>query len=93
MEDRYWLGRKRAAMAMARNASTAESRLIHYELAGRYSIQDDKRLPIVSAAAAAAATRPPVETMRPVAPPPQPLAPLLPASRPGRALSHPAAKE
>jgi hypothetical protein len=39
MGQEYWIGRKRAAMAMARNASTAESRLIHYELAGRYSIR------------------------------------------------------
>ena len=39
MEKSYWIGRKRAAMAMAREASTAESRLAHYELAGRYSIK------------------------------------------------------
>jgi hypothetical protein len=39
MEKKYWLGRKRAAMAMARGAATAETRLIHYELAGRYSIK------------------------------------------------------
>jgi len=39
MEKRYWLGRMRAAMKMARGASTAESRLIHYDMAGRYSIK------------------------------------------------------
>ena len=39
MEKTYWLGRKRAAMAMARNAACSEARLIHYELAGRYSIK------------------------------------------------------
>jgi hypothetical protein len=39
MEKRYWIGRKRAAMAMARAASTAEARLIHYDLAGRYSVK------------------------------------------------------
>lgn len=39
MEKTYWLRRKRAAMAMARAAGTSESRLIHYELAGRYSIR------------------------------------------------------
>ena len=39
MEKTYWIGRKRDAMAMARGAATAESRLIHYELAGRYSIR------------------------------------------------------
>ena len=35
----YWLERKRAAMAMAREAKTGETRLIHYEMAGRYSIK------------------------------------------------------
>ena len=39
MERTYWLGRMRAAMRMARRASTSESRLIHYDLAGRYSIR------------------------------------------------------
>jgi hypothetical protein len=39
MEKTYWLRRKRAAMAMARAAATSESRLIHYEMAGRYSIR------------------------------------------------------
>jgi hypothetical protein len=39
MEKTYWLRRKRAAMAMARAAKTSESRLIHYDLAGRYSIR------------------------------------------------------
>jgi hypothetical protein len=38
MEKTYWLGRKRSAMLMARSASSAEVRLIHYDLAGRYSI-------------------------------------------------------
>ncbi len=39
MEKKYWLRRKRAAMAPARAAGTSESRLIHYELAGRYSVR------------------------------------------------------
>jgi hypothetical protein len=39
MEKRYWIGRSHAAMAMARAAKSAEARLIHYELAGRYSIR------------------------------------------------------
>jgi hypothetical protein len=39
MEKTYWLRRKRAAMAAAGVAATAESRLIHYEMAGRYSIR------------------------------------------------------
>ena len=39
MEKTYWLRRKREAMTAARIATTSESRLIHYELAGRYSIR------------------------------------------------------
>ena len=39
MEKTYWSARKRASMAMARTASSAEARLIHYELAGRYSLK------------------------------------------------------
>ena len=39
MEIGYWLGRERASLANARNATGAEARLIHYELAGRYSIK------------------------------------------------------
>jgi hypothetical protein len=39
MEKTYWLGRKRAAMAMARAATCSEARLAHYELAGRYSVR------------------------------------------------------
>ena len=47
MEKSYWIGRKRSAMAMARKAATAESRLIHYELAGRYSIKAAHCLPFL----------------------------------------------
>jgi hypothetical protein len=39
MEQRYWLGRKRASLANSRGASSAVSRLIHLDLAGRYSIK------------------------------------------------------
>jgi hypothetical protein len=39
MERTYWIGRKRAAMGMARNAAASETRLIHYQLAGLYSIK------------------------------------------------------
>jgi hypothetical protein len=39
MENKYWIGRKRASVGMARGAASAEARLIHYELAGRYSIK------------------------------------------------------
>lgn len=45
MENRYWIGRKRSAMAMARDAATAEARLIHFDLAGRYSIMAAQCLP------------------------------------------------
>jgi hypothetical protein len=38
MEKTYWLSRKRASLAMAKNAAGAEARLIHYDLAGRYSL-------------------------------------------------------
>ena len=39
MEKAHWLGRTRASLANARAAATAEARLIHYDLAGRYSIK------------------------------------------------------
>lgn len=38
MENKYWIARKRRAMTMARSAMSAEARLIHYDLAGRYSV-------------------------------------------------------
>ena len=38
MEKIYWLGRKRASLKMARNATSSEARLVHYDLAGRYSV-------------------------------------------------------
>lgn len=47
MEKKYWIGRKRAAMAMARAATDAEARLIHYDLAGRYSIRAAHSLPFM----------------------------------------------
>lgn len=52
MEQRYWLGRKRASAANARRAKSAQSRLIHLDLAGRYSIK---------AALAASPAGPPAE--------------------------------
>ncbi len=39
MEQAYWLGRKRASMKSASNASSSEARLIHYDLAGRYGMK------------------------------------------------------
>ena len=47
MNKEYWLGRKRAAAAMARNASTAEARLIHLDLAGRYSVMAAHDMPFM----------------------------------------------
>jgi hypothetical protein len=39
MERKYWIGRKREAMTMARSASSSQARLIHYQLAGLYSVK------------------------------------------------------
>jgi hypothetical protein len=39
MEKAYWLSRKRASLKSARNAASSEARLIHYDLAGRYSLK------------------------------------------------------
>lgn len=47
MENKYWIGRKRSAMAMAREATTSEARLIHYELAGRHSIKAAQYAPMM----------------------------------------------
>lgn len=38
MEKVYWINRKRASLKAAQNAVSAEARLIHYDLAGRYSL-------------------------------------------------------
>ena len=38
MEKAYWLGRKRASLKSAKGATSSVARLIHYELAGRYSL-------------------------------------------------------
>lgn len=39
MEKAYWLSRKRASLKLARDAASSEARLIHYDLAGRYSLK------------------------------------------------------
>ena len=39
MEQIYWLKRKRSSLAKAQNANSAEARLVHYDLAGRYSVK------------------------------------------------------
>ena len=49
MDESYFICRMRASLEMARNAAGSAARLIHFELAGRYSI----------AATAAAAGVPP----------------------------------
>ena len=38
MEKGYWLSRTRASLNAAQNAVSSEARLIHYDLAGRYSL-------------------------------------------------------
>ena len=47
MERTYWLARMRAAMAMARQAGSAESRLVHFDMAGRYSVKAAKGPPFL----------------------------------------------
>jgi hypothetical protein len=39
MERAYWLSRKRASLKLAQNAASSEARLVHYDLAGRYSLK------------------------------------------------------
>jgi hypothetical protein len=39
MEQAYWLSRKRASVQMARDATSSQARLVHYDLAGRYSLK------------------------------------------------------
>jgi hypothetical protein len=39
MEKAYWLGRKRASLKLAQDASSSRARLAHYDLAGRYSVK------------------------------------------------------
>jgi hypothetical protein len=58
MDQIYWLGRTRAATAMARKAAGAEARLAHLELAGRYSIK-------AATAAAVARKRAPAQAEQP----------------------------
>jgi hypothetical protein len=54
MEKKYWLGRKQASLAMARGAASDEARLIHYDLAGRYSVKAAAASAHMPASAAAA---------------------------------------
>ena len=38
-DQAYWLRRKRASVSRANLATSAEARLAHFDLAGRYSIK------------------------------------------------------
>lgn len=58
MERSYWLGRKRASVANAAKAQSAVARLIHLDLAGRYSVRaavGEARAPAALRLASAAA--------------------------------------
>ena len=39
MEQVYWPSRKLTSVQMARDATSSEARLVHYDLAGRYSLK------------------------------------------------------
>jgi hypothetical protein len=39
MGQTYWLQRQQSALDMANTADAAQTRLVHYELAGHYSIR------------------------------------------------------
>ena len=39
MEQGYWLQRKREELALACSSTSAEAKLIHFDLAGRYSVK------------------------------------------------------
>jgi hypothetical protein len=77
MESRYWIGRKRSAMGMAREAASAEARLIHYDLAGRYSIKAAQCPPFAAPASqrASGGERAVLHLRRPDPRPPVPLYP------------------
>jgi hypothetical protein len=67
MEQKYWLSRSKAAGRMARDADTSEARLLHFEMAGRYSIK--------AAVAGAGRTQPVAVRTQITARPPQTLSP------------------
>jgi hypothetical protein len=45
MERSYWLGRKLASTANAESATCSQARLVHLDLAGRYSMKADAACP------------------------------------------------
>ena len=60
MEKAYWLGRKRASLKLANDATSSQARLVHYDLAGRYSVKamSDETRAIDSASAAPLLSQP-----------------------------------
>lgn len=84
MEKKYWIGRKRAAMAMARAATSAEARLIHYDLAGRYSLEAARGIPFMMPRKGPATPGEGVALLAPLPGPASPLrAPRAPRDRRG----------
>jgi hypothetical protein len=51
MDQAYWLSRKRASAANAKSAGSAEARLAHLDLAGRYSVKAAAAAPALQPAA------------------------------------------
>jgi len=53
LEKAHWLARKRTSLKLASSATSAEARLVHFELAGRYGIKalsvESERLDLVRA--------------------------------------------
>jgi hypothetical protein len=39
MGQKYWLGRETSALSMASKAATSETKLLHFQLAGHYSVK------------------------------------------------------
>lgn len=66
MDQTYWLGRKRAAAAMARGAGSSRARLVHLDLAGRYSVK------AAACAAAALGRAEPADSRQQLSAPPPP---------------------
>lgn len=48
MEKAYWLSRQRVSLRSAKNAANSESRLVHYDLAGRYGVKAMSAEPLAS---------------------------------------------
>jgi len=83
MDNGYWIGRKHSAMNMARGAASAEARLIHYDLAGRYSVKAAQFPSLAASArlAAAAGQRPVLHLRQPQAELPAPRSPCAVGER------------